>query len=91
MLKNNNINNLILNYLTSTDLSRTEQVNKKLNKCSKKFNHIWKEDCENHFLHLSEILPLNTDESPYLQDIRKQTCIESQLDYKMSTNINFHL
>jgi len=82
MFKNKNINNRIFDYLKAVELARVEQVNKKLNSNCKAFNNKWKDECEAYFLHLSEILPLNTDDNVYLEEIRDKICRSSIYDYK---------
>lgn len=91
MLKNDNINNIILEYLTVSDLSKTEQINKKLNKASKKFNYKWKEECEAHFLHISEIMPLNTDDNEFLQSIQKMIYKNSKYNFKKIFEKGFNI
>lgn len=91
MLKNDNINNIILEYLTVSDLSKTEQINKRLNKASKKFNYKWKEECEDHFLHISEIMPLNTDDNEFLQSIQKMIYKNSKYNFKKIFEKGFSL
>lgn len=82
MFNNKNINNVILDYLTPADLSKVEQVNKILNKSCKSFNYKWKQACEEHFLLISEIMPLNTEENPYLQGIQNKINKNSVFNYK---------
>ena len=80
--KNKNVNSVILDYLNCKDLSKVQQVNKSLNFSTRKFNHKWKEECEEFFLHLNEIMPLNTEDNPYLLTLRKKICKNSCFDYK---------
>lgn len=82
MLKNKNINSFILGFLPIKDIASLEQVNKSLNKSCKQFNYKWKDSCENRFLQISEIRPLNTDENKYLQEVQDKINKSSCFDYK---------